>query len=336
MKKSMPVILTTVALLSISMARPLYADSGSGGGITPAQNSFYTEILKEINSGVQSIKVYVQEIATLLLKAPQNLGNDITAWQGANMLAQKAAVNTKSSNDDLDSTFNSDDTLAKSVDEAFKIDTKGSGDYSGLSAYSLLGTTLTKSHDNKYYTQTYSSDQQKAAKDYIKFLSGSAMPVQIPQGDSIENKQTVNLLRTLQAVASLSAYNLSKVYASRLPVAKVSSLKVNGIDVPGGKISQQGLMKYLMQAKVNNPKWYQEIAKSSPFTAMREGVFMLAAAVSELYQMQQNQQQIIVTQTATNTANLAMAKAMLTQMQKSQAITERAQHGYKDYKKHEK
>ena len=325
MKKRTLVALTTVGLLTMSVVYPVYADTpSSGGGITPAQNAFYTDILKEINSGVQSIKMYVQEIATLLLQTPQNLGNDITAWQGENMLSQQTAVYTKITNNSLDANFNSDGTLAKSVDQAFNINTKGSGAYSGLSAYSLLGTTLTKYNNQNYYTETYNDDQQKAAGDYIKFLSGSAMPVQLPQGDSIQDKQTVNLLRTLQSVASLNAYNLSQVYASRLPIAKVSSLKVNGIDVPGGKISQQGLMKYLMQSKVNNPQWYQEIAKSSPFTAVREGVFMLAAAVSELYQIQQGQQQMIITQTATNTANLAMTKAMLMQMQKSQAITARA------------
>ena len=67
-----------------------------------------------------------------------------------------------------------------------------------------------------------------------------------------------------------------------------------------GKISKEGLLKYLMQSKVNNPKWYTEMSTASPFTAVRESTFLLAAAVSELYRMEQNQEQMILTQTATN------------------------------------
>lgn len=310
-------VLTTLASsILVGYTLPAYADNNS--------NAFYSAILTQIKNSVVAMQNTLDQIAQMLLQAPQDIGQDITAWGSVNTLTQMQSVDTKQTADALDTTFNGQDTLAKTVDQAYNIDTKGAGEYSGLSAYSLLGLTHTVYNNTTYYTTTYNDDQSKAAADYIQFLSGAAMPIQAPEGDSLKDKEQLNLLRTMQAVQSLDAYNLSKAYTARLPIALASDLKIKGIGSPDGRISREGLVQYLMESKVNNPDWYTQISTASPFTAVKEGVFLMAAAVSELYQIQQNQQQMILTQTATNTATLAMAKTMMMQMQQASEIADQA------------
>lgn len=312
-------ILTTIASSSIALySAPAYADDPA------ADKAFYMAILTQIKDAVVATQVDVNKIAQLLLDGPQEIGKYITGWGSVNKLSQTQSTYTKAMADGLDASFNGQDTLVKTVDQAYNIDTKGAGEYSGLSAYSLLGLTHTIFQNTAYYTTTYNDDQAQAANDYIHFLSGAAMPIQPPDGDSLKDKQQINLLRTMQAVQSLDAYNLSKAYTSRLPIALVSDLKLDGIGTPDGKISKQGLLEYLMESRVNNPDWYTQVSTASPFTAVKEGVFLMAAAVSELYQIEQDQQQLILTQTATNTATLAMAKTMLMQMQQANDIADQA------------
>lgn len=287
-------------------------------------NSFYSTILTQIKNSLLDIQGDVDQIAQLILQAPQDIGKDITAWGSINKLNQMQSIDTKQTADALDARFNGQDTLAKTVNQAYNMDTKGAGEYSGLSAYSLLGLTHSVYQNTSYYTTTYNDDQAKAAADYVQFLSGAAMPIQAPEGDSLQDKEQVNLLRTMQAVQSLDAYNLSKAYTARLPIALASDFKLDGVGAPDGRISKEGVVQYLMESKVNNPNWYTQISTASPFTAVKEGVFLMAAVVSELYQIQQNQQQMILTQTATNTATLAMAKTMMLQMQQSSDLASQA------------
>ncbi len=300
-----------------SYAAPAYADPSD-------DNKFYSDILTQIKNSVLDIQGNIDKIAQMLLEAPQNIGNDIAAWGSVNTLTQMQNVALKKQADTLDTTFSGQDTLAKTVDQAYNIDTKGSGEYSGLSAYSLLGLTHTNYQNTDYYTTTYNDDQAKAAYDYIQFLSGAAMPIQVPDGNSLQDKEQINLLRTMQAVQSLDAYNLSKAYTDRLAIANASDFKLTGIGAPDGRISKEGLVQYLMESKVNNPDWYTQMSTASPFTAIKEGVFLMAAAVSELYQIQQGQQQMILTQTATNTATLTMAKTMMMQMQQANDLASQA------------
>ena len=288
------------------------------------ENNFYSTILIQIKNAVVDMQGDLDAIAKMLFQAPQDAGQYITAWGDMSQLTQQQSLLTKQSTDQIDATFNGQDTLAQTVEQAFNIDTKGAGEYSGLSAYSLLGLTHTFFQNTNYYTTTYNNNQAKAAGDFIQFLSGAAMPIQPPSGDSLQDKQQLNLLRTMQAVQSLDAYNLSKAYTSRLPIANISSLNLTGIGNPDGMISKEGLLQYLMQSRVNNPSWYTQMSTASPFTAVKEGVFLMAAAVSELYQIEQDQQQLILTQTATNTATLAMAKTMLMQMQQASQLANQA------------
>ncbi len=312
--------LLLTGLISSSLiiaAMPAYADPND-------DNKFYSNILTQIKNCLVDIQGDVDQLAQLLLEAPQDLGKYMTAWGSMNKLAQIQSLSTKQTIDALDSQFNGQDTLAKTVDQAYNIDTKGSGEYAGLSAYSLLGLTHTVYQNTSYYTTTYNDDQTKAAADYIQFLAGAALPIQAPTGDALKDKQEINLLRTMQAVQSLDAYNLSQAYTSRLPIALANDFKLDGIGTPDGRISKEGVVDYLVESRVNNPDWYTQVSNASPFTAVKEGVFLLAAAVSELHQIEQNQQQIILTQTATNTATLAMAKTMLMQMQQADAIASQA------------
>ena len=295
---------------------PAYADSDS--------NAFYSSILTQIKNSLIDIQGDVDQLAQMLLQAPQNIGNYIAAWGSMNKMTQLQSVATKQTAEALDTTFNGQATVAQTVDQAYNIDTKGSGEYSGLSAYSLLGLTHTNYQNTDYYSSTYNDDQAKAAADYIQFLSGAAMPIQAPDGDTLQDKEQLNLLRTMQAVQSLDAYNLSKAYTDRLAIANASDFKLTDIGAPDGRISKEGLVQYLMESKVNNPDWYTQVSTESPFTAVKEGVFLMAAVVSELYQIQQNQQQMILTQTATNTATLAMAKTMMMQMQQSSDLANQA------------
>ena len=315
----------TRTLLLTALATGLMTASVIPAYAAPSdENNFYSTILTQIKNSVVSIENTVNLIAKMMVEAPKDIGTDITAWASMNKLTQLQSQYTKVSADALDASFNSDDTLAKSVNRAYNINTSSTGGYSGLSAYSLLGLTHTVYQNHDYYTKTYSTDQAKAAGNYIKFLAGTALPVDEPDGNTLKDKEQINLIRTMQAVQSLNAYNLSKLYTSRLPIASTSALKLSGMGTPEGMISKEGLLKYLLQSKVNNPAWYTQMSTASPFAAARESTFLLAAAVSELYRMEQNQEQMILTQTATNTATLAMAKTMMMQMQQASNIANRA------------
>lgn len=298
-------------VLTVASSSIVFADN-------PQPDNPFDSAITSIATNVSAIKGYVEEVTNLMLQPPAELGNDLAMWQNMNALKQLQSNTTKSTSDSLSSVFQGQDTLGDTVQQAFKMDTSGSGDYSGLSAYSLLGLshtkpTLTRPYD--LYTATYNPDQAKAAKEYIGFLSGSAMAMVKPSGSTLQDMQQTNLYRTLAAVQSLDAYNLSKLYAERSPQLSTSAAHMDNIQTPEGEISTQGLVHYVLQNKVNNPDWYKQMSKASPFTVMREGVYLLAAGVSELYTIEQNQQQMILTQTANNTVTLAMAKQFMDQMQ---------------------
>lgn len=317
--KKRALILTVIATGSLmANISPAYAD------MSKDQNNFYSNILMQIKNGVFGIENTVNNIAKMLLETPKNIGNDITAWASVNKLSQTQSMLTKAYNNSLDASFKGKNTVSETVNTAYNMNTKPVGIYSPLSAYSLLGLTQTSANNKIYYTKTYNNAQAQAAGGYVKFLAGAALPSPSATGDSIKAKQEENLIRTMQAVQSLDAYNLSRLYASRMPIASSSALKLNGIGTPAGKISKEGLLKYLMQSKVNNPAWYTQMSTASPFTAVRQGTFLLAAAVSELYRIEQNQEQMILTQTANNTATLAMAKTMMMQMQQANQSIEKA------------
>ena len=264
-------------------------------------------LLEEIETTLTQIGTELNAIALSLFAAPTDLGNYLAKIQAMNVISQKSASDTQKSTDQLSGLFLTKDSVDATVSHAYNLSTDGAGDYKGLSAYSLLGLD----EDNNTISATYSADQVTAANVYKTFLAGGALAMPVPaNAKTMDDKQQANLIRTMAAIQSLDAYNVSRVYAAHYP----HDAKKLKLDWPTPTISEQELIRYQMQANVSNPEWYTQMASASSTEVSRQILFVLAAGVSELYRIEQNQEQMLLTQTAGNTIAIATAQTMMQMM----------------------
>lgn len=312
MKKVWVTLTASIAALA-SIA--VYADDPSGTPPADSSGSSIILLLQDIDSWTKNIALTLDGIAQSMFAVPDNIGNYIANLQNMNLASQEQTNITQDYTQKLTQAYNFQGSQTAAINQAYDLPVQPQGDFSPLSAFSILGNAEYKGN---YYT-TYNPDQQKAAKTYMSFLSGTAIPMISPADASdTQGKKQINMARTLAAIQSLDAFNVSSIYAERYPTIDAFQ---NGVTIPtpDGKISQLGLIRYELQQSINNPDWYTDMSKAPPAVIERQILFVLATGVSELYKIEQNQEQMLLTQTATNTATLAMTQTLMDAMNKSTA-----------------
>ena len=304
---------TLVTGLMAASLTPAYAD------LSPGQNDYYSSVLQKIYGALHDIDGVVKNTSSYVLRAMTEQASNVSTTQvtrqNMDTLQQNESDYAQGVQNTLTTQYQGANTVADNINRAYALDQQSFGNYSNLSAYSLLGLSKT----NNLYSVTYNNDQQKAANQYAAFLAGDALPLMKPQGDdsSLKTRAALNGYRTMAAIQSLDAYNVSKYLASRTGIVSTNKPGLKDIPTPNGQISRLGLNRYLLMKKANDPNWYNTLQTESPYAVMRDGVSLLGASLSELYQIEQNQEQMILTQTATNTATLAMIKKLNDMMAKA-------------------
>ena len=128
-----------------------------------------------------------------------------------------------------------------------------------------------------------------------------------------------NRERTLAAVQSLSAYNLSHIYAERAPLLNHKDKPYDKENfalhkiLPGKNRTLSGNeLKSYLSRRLSNRHWFEQISKTASITSLlRENALLAAGNFALLNQMTENQQRLIAAQTATNT--LLLMSTRLTQ-----------------------
>ncbi len=173
--------------------------------------------------------------------------------------------------------------------------------FSSLSATSLL------------QGDQYGTNQASMATRYITTLSGVAVRTTNPKESDKGAKKTLNRNNMMAAVQSLSAYNLSKLASERTGVKIQGSLANSSppVDV-SGNASTKTVLDYLYRTTVSNgDNFLTPIGTDSASTLSRKTVYLLAGVFTALYRMEQNEEQMIATQSATNSMLILLAQIMM-------------------------
>ena len=169
-------------------------------------------------------------------------------------------------------------------------------DYSSLSANSLFDGS------------EYSDEQATSASRYIKTLSGTALPTTVVDPGADDAVKMTNRNNTMAAVQSLSAYNLSSLTSKRIGAPEVKDPLGNV--TTEGKPSSQATLDNIYETMVSEPTFLSDIATDTSMDVGKKSLYLLVGAFTALYRIEQNQQQLIATQSATNSMLILLAQVM--------------------------
>lgn len=311
-KKYYPFSTSVLAAVAMTVSSPpLLADDGTPASSTCDGCSIMTTIEAILQNIADNMTAIKNALVSSTDDAAQFYSEFTAAYSATDAFAQASDNLTKSQTETLMQQFQGGATESDNISNAYSgLSIAPVGIYSPLSAYSLLGTGIytdpTTGATSPLYA--YNSDQQKAADLYSRFLSGNAVPITAPATvSSTDDKKQANMYRTLAAVQSLNAYNLSTLYAERYPIQTPTSLATL---FQSSYISSQALIEYIQQEKVSNSDWLKGIATASPLDLSRDTVYLLAGIFGAIYRMEKNQERLLATQTATNTLSLLSINTM--------------------------
>lgn len=264
----------------------------------------------EVESKLASISTNINAIKQVIVDAAGGAGNAygtlISAYEESNNFEQAAKVIAEEKADEISRTFLStsgqDADSNQSAVYGDLMANEDIGGYSNLSATSLFSSRTVGGNN----FNLYDSNQEQAAEEYIRFLSGSQIPALRGDPSSDGGKKTMNIYHTIAAAHSMNAYALSTIYAGHAPINKPASLDeiLDGDDISSGAI-----MDYIYRDTVLDNTWLTAIGTDGPVDLSRKTVYMLVGVFATLYRIEQNQRLQIGTQTAANSLQMIAIQA---------------------------
>lgn len=307
------------------------------------------DVVTALNQIRATLEAMVQTAAYYIFQTPANIGNTLVTNGTAGTTGPTVSSTVKTLNDqDITnglapntqnpnaaliqlSTIQASDTVLPS--------TLGVVPFYSSAVHANLQAALIKGNENFNFQSlvtplAYSTqDMQNNAANYIKFVSGAAIPVSIINLNSypdsqlkvkdkldIQNSATYQAFqvdrRQLLAVQSASLSNLYYLYAERMPIPTIQAGDTSlGIASPSA-LQVENYIATWRTLSPNSSTWYTQMTIASPTNIARETLFVLAEIQAELHRIHLDNERLL----ALNSIN--QLQAIQTQ-KKTLALTEK-------------
>lgn len=291
-----------------------------------AQGFDPTALIQAINAIRASLDGIVNTAATYIFQTPPNIGNELVTNNTQGTAIQTVMPNvTNLNNTDIlnglvPNTANPNASLTQlaaiQASDTILQSTVASGvpmPFYSSSAQNNLQNSLAQGNENLNFTSLISplsyntSDIQNLATNYLKFVSGYAVPVSnfslagytqsqisTKQKLTFQNSPAYQAFqvqrRSLLAQQSAILSNLYYIYSKRLPIQTVhASDTALGVETP----SAAQIEDYVATWRTTTPTWYTQMATAAPSVVGRETLYVLAEMQTEIHRMHQDNERII-------------------------------------------
>ena len=182
-------------------------------------------------------------------------------------------------------------------------------------------TSIASLYVNPSAAGYYSDEQQTAAKQYIMLVSGAAVStakapsstwLKVNSGDTADNdkkkiRTAVSSYYTFNAIQSAIADNFAYIYALNTPQPLIDGpLKDYSSE---STISESGLFTYIQTQKIENPKWYEDIATMGVVGSLREQTVLLGSCFLMLSRIEEDLRRLLITNSVQATMTLIPAQS---------------------------
>lgn len=283
-------------------------------------------LVSAINAIRASLDGIVNTAATYIFQTPPNVGNELVTNNTQSTAIQTVMPNVVALNDqDILSGLvpnvqnpNASLTQLASIQASDTIlqSTVMSGvplPFYSSAAQSNMQNALAQGNENLNFASlaqplSYTTqDMQNLALNYLRFVSGYAVPISNFSLNSysesqLSTKQKLTFQnspayqsyqvqrRSLIAQQSAILSNLYYIYAKRLPIQTIhASDTALGVETP----SAAQIQDYVSTWRTSTPTWYTQMATASPSNVARETLYVLAEMQSELHRMHLENERII-------------------------------------------
>jgi hypothetical protein len=188
---------------------------------------------------------------------------------------------------------------------------------SNFDAETLVGTTV------------YIPSREAQARNFILAATGTYQSITHLPLEGLSSKQLADLqrmdvyreyrlaLRSYIAGQSLALDNFYRLLAERIvqPGLGTQTGLFNSNGQPIKDASPLQVKEYLATRRASNPHWYDAMAKASPATVSRETLFVLAEIRQELFNLQQQNERLLLTMSGLAMQSTAGNKINLQRLQ---------------------
>lgn len=319
-KKLLKKNICVLALASALSATSAYADCDSCQELSTISNNTAaiannTSFLGEMASSIQGI---ILTTTNALFGQLPDIANTTAQYAAIPSVQDAAFEDQRALLSEIETTFKGSVNDGETAEDAYKnifdnylID---DGAPSFNSANASAASLFLNPSKADYYNEE--SGQKAAAEKYIQLLSGAALASQrapdkswLKNSDNKNKKFTramVSQYYTFNATQSLIADNLAYVYGMNTGHDMNGSLD----DYSGSTISESGLLKYIQLNKVENEDWYTQLGTMAISAIMQEQTILMAGAFLELTRIEGLLRRQLVTESASASTSLIMARAL--------------------------
>lgn len=315
-----------------------------------AQSFDPTALINAINAIRASLDGIVNTAATYLFQTPPNVGNELVTNNTQNTASQTVMPNVVTMNNQdiqtglVPDTQNPNQALTQlaaiQASDTILQSTVMSGvplPFYSSSVQSNMQNALAQGNQNMNFASLVSplsyttQDMQNLALNYLRFISGYAVPVSnfslaSYTESQLSTKQKLNFQNTpayqnyqvqrrmLLAQQSAILSNLYYIYSRRLPIQTIhASDTALGVETP----SAAQIEDYVATWRTSSPTWYTQMATAAPSNVARETLYVLAEMQTEIHRMHQENERIITLLATNQLQTLQNNKTALALVEKS-------------------